>query len=170
MADRKLNVLLIIIAAALFRFLPHPPNFAPLGAMALFGGSRSENPRVAIACILGAMFLSDIFLGFDGTSPAVYGALTAITLLGFYFKSSNSISRGVVSCVCSSILFFVVTNLAVWSSGELYPRTAVGLAACFTMAIPFYWNTLFGDLVFFALLTLAYAATSRVFFRKHVTA
>ena len=44
-----------------------------------------------------------------------------------------------------SCLFFLITNLAVWASGGIYPRTMVGLMECYTAAIPFFRNSLFGD-------------------------
>src|SRR5262245_56428806 len=50
----------VILAAALARLVPHPPNFAPIGAMALLAGACFADRRLASAVPLAAMFLSDL--------------------------------------------------------------------------------------------------------------
>jgi hypothetical protein len=39
-------------------------------------------------------------------------------------------------------MFFVISNYAVWGSGNMYPRSLSGLMACYAAAIPFYRNDL----------------------------
>ncbi|MDR0574632.1 MAG: hypothetical protein LBG96_11490 [Tannerella sp.] len=41
-----------------------------------------------------------------------------------------------------------VTNFGVWFSSGMYPQTLVGLQACYIAGIPFFWNTLLGDVVY----------------------
>ena len=49
-SNRELIIILFIVFAAIIRLIPHPPNFAPITAMALFGGvyfkNRKQNIKV----------------------------------------------------------------------------------------------------------------------------
>ncbi len=139
---------LMILAAAFVRLIPHPPNFAPIAAMALFGGAYFNKKVFAFAIPLAALLLTDLFLGFHNTMWAVYLSFVVIVGLGMFMLKKKSVLRVITASVGASILFFVVTNLAFWATDTLYPTTAAGLAACFTAAIPFFHNTLIGDLFF----------------------
>ena len=54
------------------------------------------------------------------------------------------------AAILSSVLFFIVTNFGVWLTGGgwFYPKTLQGLIECYTLAIPFFRNSLAGDLVY----------------------
>ncbi|MCW9095497.1 MAG: hypothetical protein OQJ74_06625, partial [Ignavibacteriaceae bacterium] len=54
--------------------------------------------------------------------------------------------------VISSVSFFIITNFGIWLSTPYYEKTGTGLAACFTAAIPFFHQTLLGDLFFVAIM------------------
>ncbi len=142
----------IILAAALSRLIPHPPNFSPVAALALFGGAAIADKRPAFVLPLAAMFLSDLILGFSPLTPVIYGCLALIVCLGFWVKRSQSPGRIGLAAVAGAILFFGVTNFGVWAMGSYYPKTGAGLAECFTAAIPFFWNTLTSDLFYAAIL------------------
>jgi hypothetical protein len=158
-------IILVLLASAC-RLLPHAPNFTPIGAMALFAGSEIKDVRVAIGATLGAMVLSDLVIGADITSAAVYLALTISVLIGRYFQSSTSLRTGFISATLCAILFFVITNLAVWAFAGLYPLNFAGLTECFGLAIPFFRNTLLSDLLYLgALSSLCYLARSRLLSR-----
>jgi hypothetical protein len=58
----------------------------------------------------------------------------------------------VPAIVAYSLLFFVVTNFAVWALSGMYPLTAAGLAACYVAALPFLPQTVIGDLFWAAVL------------------
>ena len=141
----------ILVAAAL-RLVPHPPNFTPIGAMALFGGAYLGRRALAFAAPLGALLLSDLILGFHSGMPYVYGSVALIVLLGWAIASRKTPLRIAAAAFASSVLFFTITNFGTWATGELYPPTLAGLSACFVAAIPFFQNTLAGDLFFSALL------------------
>jgi len=47
-----------------------------------------------------------------------------------------------------SILFFLITNWAVWAFGELYTKDVSGLIMSYGMGLPFFRNTLLGDLFY----------------------
>lgn len=147
------NPLFFILVAALLRLVPHLPNFAPIGAMALFGGVYLGR-RQAVVLPLAAMFFSDIFLGFDGLASriSVYGSFVLISVIGIWLKKHRGIKTTVVASLSASTLFFVITNFSVWAFGTIYPKTVEGLGACFVAAIPFFRNTIAGDLFYVGVL------------------
>lgn len=149
---RLAAILTAIFVAAALRLLPHPPNFTPIGAMALFGGAYFGRRALAFAAPLGALLLSDMVLGFHSGMAYVYGSVALIVLIGWAVAKRKSAINIALAAVASSVLFFTVTNFGTWATGELYPPTFAGLTACYIAAIPFFQNTLAGDLFFTALL------------------
>lgn len=143
------NPAIFIIAAALIRLIPHAPNFAPIGAMALFSGTYL-NKKTAFLLPLSAMVLSDFFIGFDSITSrlTVYGSFALMTVIGFWLKSNRSVSKVMIASLAASISFFLITNLGVWFFGSLYPKTVAGLVACFIAAIPFFRNSLASDIFY----------------------
>jgi hypothetical protein len=149
----RLAVLLsAIVAAAALRLVPHPPNFTPIGAMALFSGAYFGRRAIAFAAPIGALLMSDAVLGFYHGMVTVYFADLLVVLIGCLALRNRSALRIGLAAVASSILFFVVTNFGMWLSSGIYPRTVGGLEACFIAAIPFFQNTIAGDLFYSALL------------------
>jgi hypothetical protein len=155
-------VALLIVAAAASRLLPHPPNVTPVAAMALFGGAAFVDLRLALLVPLGAMVLSDLVLGLHGTLPFVYGALAATALIGRLVRRRRRPAALVAASLTASTLFFLVTNFGVWLVGGLYPKTAAGLAAAYVAGLPFFRNTLLGDLAFTVLLFGGFALLERM--------
>lgn len=145
-----ISPLLIIIFAVLLRLIPHPPNVAPIAAMALFGGAYLDK-KYALVVPLIAMFLSDIFLGFHTTMPFVYGSFLLIGLIGMWLKKRRTIANVIGATFISSLLFFFITNFGVWFIGGLYPKTINGLTNAYFYAIPFFRNTIVGDLFYVGL-------------------
>lgn len=152
MAGRTLVLVIFILAAGAARLVPHPPNFAPIGAMALFGGACFADKRWALAAPLLAMFLSDVVLGFHGLLPVVYGSFALIVCLGFLLRRRRRLLPIAGAVLASSALFFILTNFGVWALGSWYPKTWEGLMACYVAALPFLRNTLLGDAVYSAAL------------------
>lgn len=138
----------MILVAALIRLLPHPPNFAPIAAMALFGGAYFNKKAFAFVIPLAALFLTDLFLGFHNTMWAVYLGFILIVGLGMIMLKKKSVLTVILASVSASVLFFVITNFAFWATDTLYPVNLTGLAVCFTAAVPFFHNTLIGDLFY----------------------
>jgi uncharacterized protein DUF6580 len=145
LTPRFLTLLSMTLAAALSRLIPHPPNFAPIGALALFGGACFSSRRAAFAVPLAALFLSDLVLGLHVLIPAVYGSFAMIVLLGFWLRRRRKVLPIACASLVASVLFFVVTNFAVWVVGSSYPKTWDGLVVCYLAAVPFFHNTLLGD-------------------------
>ncbi len=147
---------------ALSRLIPHPPNFTPVIAMAVFMPYLTRNVYSAMLVPLLAMFVSDLYLGFHSSMFWVYISILLGTTLSHYTMSIKKTYVHLGSnALVSSTIFFVITNFAVWMSGTMYPLTLDGLIICYTMAIPFFGNTLAGTLFYVSLLGLvSYSATN----------
>jgi hypothetical protein len=150
--SRLIALLCAILVAAALRLVPHPPNFTPIGAMALFSGAYLGRRIVAFAAPLGALLLSDLVLGFYHGQATVYFSVALIVMIGMVALSRVSPVRVGAAAITSSVLFFVITNFGMWMFSGIYPRTIVGLEACFVAAIPFFQNTIAGDLFYATLL------------------
>jgi hypothetical protein len=158
----RFNVLLaMVLGAAASRLLPHPPNFTPIGAMALFGGACFRSKWQAFLVPLAAMMLSDFALGllhrdlsltFHPLLPVVYGCFALAVCLGLMIRGRRTLANIAATTLASSVVFFLITNFAVWAMLDLYPKTWSGLVACYVAAIPFFQNSLGGDLFYSTIL------------------
>ena len=151
--------LVLILFAAFSRLMPHPANFTPIAAIALFSGVYFEKKYYLIIPVI-AMLLSDIFLGFYSTMIWVYGSFAVIALIGLWLKSHKKAGYIFGTTVVSSIIFFIITNFGVWASGY-YEYSVNGLIQCYTMAIPFFRNSIAGDLVYVTVMFGIYELVSR---------
>lgn len=160
----------LIIVAALTRLLPLPHNFSAIGAMGLFGAAYLDRRLLAVAVPLFALYLSDVLLNTFVYSSYVsgiallypgflwtYGAFALIVAAGFVVLRTMSVQRVIGGSLLASMIFFVVSNFGVWLGSELYPATMSGLIACYVAALPFFKNTLAGDLFFCGVLFGGYA-------------
>lgn len=149
---RLAALLSAILAAAALRLVPHPPNFSPIDAMALFSGAYLGRRAIAFIAPLAALLLSDAILGFYHGMGTVYATVGLVVLIGWWLQERRTALRTGAAAVLGSVTFFVVTNLGMWLMSGLYPLTYAGFIACYTAAIPFFQNTLAGDLFYAALL------------------
>ncbi|MGQ9643643.1 MAG: DUF6580 family putative transport protein [Ignavibacterium sp.] len=145
---RFLVITIMILAAAFVRLIPHPPNFAPIAAMALFSGAYFNKKSFAFAVPLAAMFLTDAVIGFHSSMWIVYLSFALIVLIGMFMLKNVNIKNVVLASVTASISFFIITNFGVWAFGTMYPKNIAGLIECYIAAIPFIQNTLLGDLFY----------------------
>ncbi|GAB4536062.1 MAG: hypothetical protein Tsb0010_15720 [Parvularculaceae bacterium] len=156
---------LMIGLAGLSRLLPHPPNFAPIAAIALFAASLTRSSAAGFAIAALALIVSDAAIGFYDwrVMAAVYFAYALPALLGRGVTPDRIAPvRTGVFALAASVSFFLVTNFAVWAFGGLYPITAAGLGAAYTNALPFFKYTLAGDLFWTAALFGAWAGLRRI--------
>ena len=136
---------------ALFtRLLPHPPNFAPITGIALFTGHHFANKRLALFIPIVCMFVTDLYLGIHSLMPIIYLPFVMISMLGI--NKAKSISLGTV--LGASSLFFILSNLGVWYF--YYPLNWAGFTSCFILAIPFFVNSLMGDLFYTSVLQFSH--------------
>jgi hypothetical protein len=149
----------MILFAAIVRVGPHPWNFAPIGAMALFSGAVIRNRVLAFVFPMLALLAGDFVVGFHVLMPVVYVSFLISIAIGFWLRERRSVLRLGGAVLLGAIQFFVITNLGVWMFLGTYPKTLAGLAGCYVAGAPFFWNTLAGDAlystIFFGTLYLA---------------
>ncbi|MBK6967216.1 MAG: hypothetical protein IPH20_25805 [Bacteroidales bacterium] len=147
----------IVASLALSRLLPHPFNFSPIAAMALFGGARYSSRYTAYLLPLAAVWISDLFLNYafygrfvplyDG-ALFTYAAFAMIVWLGSVALKKFSAKNLLLTGLSASVIFFIVSNFGVWAFSGMYPFSSAGILACYAAAIPFFRNTLAGDLIY----------------------
>lgn len=149
-------IFFVLIGVAL-RLIPHAPNFSPITAIALFGGVYFSK-KIALILPVVAILASDIFIGFYDIKimAAVYGSFAFCTILGFWLKNNKKWHTILGAAVFSSVIFFIATNFAVWAFSPWYVKTVSGLVHCYIMALPFFRNSLLGDIFFSAVFFGAY--------------
>ncbi len=141
---------LIAFGVAL-RFLPHPANVAPIAAVALFSGVYLPK-RYAIIVPLAAMIVSDLFIGLHDLILFTWGSFALVGVIGWYVRKRKNVLSVVAGSLAGSMLFYLITNFAVWAFSELYVKTPDGLVQSYYFAIPFFRNTLLGDLFYVGVL------------------
>jgi len=170
LAPGPLMLAVMIVAAALSRFLPMPPNFAPVVAVALFAGAFFAHRGLAVAVPLLVMALSDLALGLvrGGTfmeyfttsmyAPSLlinYACMALIVVLAYGLRGRVTGGRVLGYSLAGSALFFAVSNFAVWLTAMSVPGHAAcmaGLMPCYVAAVPFFKWTVLGTLFYSALL------------------
>ena len=149
---------LYVLGAIVLRLLPHPWNATPLGAMFLFSGATFRSKKESLLAPFGALLIRDVavhrFL-YNGSpswfSPWTWSAFLLIGLIGWALRERFTFRSVAAAALFGSLSFFFITNFGVWAAGVMYPRTGAGLAACFVAALPFFRETLLGDLAFTAI-------------------
>jgi hypothetical protein len=158
---RNWFLLTVILGAAASRLIPHPPNFAAIGALALFGGVELTDRRLAFLAPLAALVVGDLVLGFHGLVPWIYGSFGLIVCLGFWARRQRSVSLLGAASIAGSILFYIITNFGVWVALDSYPKTAAGLVQCYVAGLSSFVNTVLGDLFYAAILFGGLAVAER---------
>ena len=149
--------LLFILIGISLRLIPHAPNFAPIAAIALFGGVYFSK-KIALVLPLGAMIISDMFIGYyePKIMLSVYGSFLLCAVLGIWLKKNKKWYTIGGSAILSAVLFFLITNFAVWAFTPWYAKTFSGIIQSYIMALPFFRNSLLGDLFYTAVFFGAY--------------
>jgi len=167
-----IGFLLVVLAIALAgRLLPHPPNFTPIGALALFAGIYlAQKSRWALLLPLAVMFLADLAIGFYDTKLmlVVYGSFLFYGVFGLLIKDKKNLGTIALATLAGSFLFYLFTNFAVWAFSPLYAPTLQGLMLSYTMALPFLKYTLLGDLFFVGMFVGAYELATYLVRQKAV--
>ncbi|HEY9123149.1 MAG TPA: hypothetical protein PK252_04400 [Bacteroidales bacterium] len=158
-------ITLMVLLAAFSRLLPHPPNFAPIGAMALFGAAYFSQRYLSFLIPIISMWLSDLvlnnvvysqyfdhFVWFYQGCYWTYGAFIMIGLIGFVALKRIKIRNLILASLLASIIFFLLSNFGVWASTNMYPKSFSGLMTCYAAGLPFFKNTLLGDFVYIGVL------------------
>lgn len=139
------------------RFIEHAPNFVPIGALALWSGAYLTR-KVSLFIPLLVMFLSDFIIGFYDWKVmlSVYFGFAIMVLLGRMVQRQKTASNVIFASFGGALLFYLITNFAVWASSAWYPQNLYGLLSSYTLALPFFRNSLLGDLFYGAVFFGAY--------------
>lgn len=154
-----------VLLAALSRMIPHPSNFAPIGAMSLFGAAYFSRKYLAILVPILSMWLSDLvinnllygeyfdqFVWFYDGCIWTYSSFVLINIVGFVLLKTVRVKSLLFSSLMASVLFFLISNFGVWFSTNMYTADFSGLLACYVAGLPFFKNTLLGDIFYVGLL------------------
>jgi hypothetical protein len=142
---RFLIILGFLLFAAVVRILPHPWNFTPIGATALFSGAKFGRSWRAFLFPLAGLFVGDVFVGFHVLMPVVYFSFCLSVLIGMLFERKQTPGQLSLATLIGATQFFLITNFALWAVGTTYAKSLTGLATCYIAGIPFFGNTLAGD-------------------------
>ncbi len=155
-----LLAVLLIALAAFSRLIPHPMNFAPITAIALFGGVYF-NGKISPILPLAALLISDLFLGLYDGIAWVYGSFLLVVAIGLVIRRYKSVPVVFGATIVSSLLFFLITNFGVWQAGLFYTKDFSGLVECYAAAIPFYRNSVMGDLFYVSVMFGVYELVTK---------
>ena len=167
-------VLAIITLAAFARLVPSIPNFAPITALAVFGGFAFFNKRLAYLVPMATMLVSDVILAlikndwgyaFHSAQIVVYLTLLATVAISVFASRKQSVLSIAGSTVIGSLLFFITTNFAVWAMGTLYTHSLAGLGECYVAAIPFLRNSFIADVMYVTAMFGVFALLERSAFK-----
>ena len=163
---RTLLALVLIGLAAALRIAPHPWNFTPVGAMALFSGAVLKDRRLSFVFPLLALAAGDLFIGFHKLIPIVYASFSISAAIGLGLRKSRTIARISLATLLGSVQFFLISNFGVWWLLNSYPKSTAGLAACYLAGLPLFWSTLAGDTLYVAVFFLGYGLAENFFFTR----
>ncbi len=154
-SPRFLVLSLMVLAAAATRalplFIPHIWNFTAVGALAIFAGAQFKDKRIALFMPLAAMALSDLFIG-NGFDAVVYSGFIAMVVCGMLVNKRQSLPNLILSGIAGAIIFYLITNFALFYPVSMYPHNFSGIIASYVAALPFLNNMLAGNLIYGTLL------------------
>ncbi len=156
-ADENLIAILIVVLAISTRLLPHPDNFTAVGASALFAGVYLKK-KYALWLPLAIMVISDMIIGLHNLIFFTWGSFMLMGIIGLWIRKRKNIPNVIFGTVTGSLSFFFITNFAVWAFTPMYAKTAQGLVQCYLMGLPFFRNTIAGDLFYVGVIFGAYEA------------
>ncbi len=147
----KYSLALLVLGLIAFgigwRMVPHLPNFAPIGALALLGGV-AFHWRTALWMTLGIVGISDLLIGTYSGIQWTWLSYGLIIGLGVMVKNLPLAWRLPIGALSASLLFFVASNFGTWVASGMYTHTIAGFMQCYVMALPFYKATLISDMLF----------------------
>ena len=156
------SLLFFVGLLILSRLIPHPPNFTPLLAGAVFLPFLLKDKTLIVALPLVCLFISDLIIGFHNVMLWTYGAFFIIGKTVINFSKLNLKSLLGLS-LAGPTFFYLITNFGVWLSSSTYAKDVYGLLECYVLALPFYGNSLFSTLLF----SLLFLATRNLLLRKN---
>ena len=145
----------LILILSLSRLIPHPSNFTPMLAVAVFSGFYFRNFLLGVLIVIFSMFLGDLYLGFHETMFFTYISLAVAVVFGLLIKRLK-FTEILFSGLASSVCFFTITNFGAWLTLAMYEKNFSGLLQSYVMAIPFFHNTLISTFLYLIVLKLIF--------------
>ena len=133
----------ILIVLSISRFIPHPPNFTSLIALSFYIPAFFGLKYVFL--VLVAFIFTDIIIGFHSLIIFTWGSVFIIGLISKFFKKTFKFR--IIGILLSCFIFFIISNFGVWVSG-FYGYTLEGLIYCYTLALPFFGQTLSSTMLY----------------------
>ena len=168
MSRKNLLATGLIVIAVVSRIIPHLPNFTPIESIALFSGAYLASKRLSFILPLLGIYLADLvlnntiyrsfypesdsFIWISGYMVWTFLAMIGIVFFGRLLKNKIKPLNILGFSILGSLLFFILSNFGVWLGSVVYPKSITGLMECYTMAIPFFRNSLLSNLMFTAVL------------------
>lgn len=144
---------LLVLLGVVMRLVPHAANFAPISAIALFGGVYLSR-KYALLLPMAALVISDAVIGFDSIESrlTVYGSFLLVGLIGLLVRKNKNFLSIAAGAISGSIIFYLITNFAFFYPPTMYAHNISGVLQSYYMALPFFRNTLLGDVFYTGLL------------------
>lgn len=157
MYKKAAAILGLLGVGVLGRLLPHLPNATPITAVT-FAARKHLGRTWAFILPTAAMLTSDFVIGFYDWRVllSVYFSFACIAAVSIFAKKESGALAVGGLVLASSLLFFLVTNFAVWATSAWYAKSFEGLMYCYTLGLPFLRNMLLGDLTYTAALMGAF--------------
>ena len=155
-AQKLLILTMLILTVVILEYLFLFPMLHYCGYR-IIGATHIRRKELALLLPLVVLFISDIVIGLYESciNVRVYGAFVLIDIMVF-IKKKVSVLTVTASSLSASIIFFLVSNFAVWAEGAWYPKSFNGLMQCYTMAIPFFKYEILGTLAFTSVFFITY--------------
>jgi fumarate reductase subunit D len=163
-------IALAILLAGASRFVSDIPNFSPMLSIALFSGYMFRNKVIAFLIPLSAQFISDMYFGFHPDMLAVYFSFSIIIAIGYFNQEKYSLTKSMINSIIGTVIFFLLTNFSVWLTSGFYTNNFSGLLNSYTLAIPFYKNTLLSAIIYSTILFASYDLLSNKIFNEKLKA
>lgn len=140
-------MLLLCLAVAVARLVPHPFNFTPIGALALFAGTYIQDNRFVLLPVV-ALLISDMFLGFYSTivMVGVYLGFACSSIAARLLRMNESLLQFLCGVMAGAVIFYTISNLGMWWMA--YPQNLDGLWQCLVDGLPFLLRSVAGDFLY----------------------
>ena len=145
MTNSERLALALIVLGVLSRLVPHPPNMTAVVGVTLLGAYAIRNGWLAALVPLATMAIADLVLGWHTSALFTYTGMLCATLIGRWLLTKLSVVRLGGAAFLASLTFFLISNFGVYLGGY-YGYGIDGFIACYVAAIPFWGNSLIGDL------------------------
>ena len=149
MDKRLLSIVGLVAIGVIGRLLPHLPNATPITAITL-AAQQYVGRRWSFIIPIAAMVISDALIGFYDwrIMMSVYCSFALIGVLSSLRAKYPGFLTTALVVISAPLLFFLLTNFAVWLFSPWYAKSIAGLFYCYGLGIPFLRSMLIGDICY----------------------